>query len=59
MPCVNKVMEPHDKQMKLTALFLERNLVNRSDLKVNIILRPLLLMTTKASFRLQANMICL
>ncbi len=32
MPCVNKVMEPHDKQMKLTAFFFERNLVNRSDL---------------------------
>ncbi len=28
MPRVNKVMEPYDKQMKLTAfLFLERNLV--------------------------------
>ncbi len=32
MPCVNKVMEPHDKQMKLTAFFLGRNPVNRSDL---------------------------
>ncbi len=32
MPCVNKVMAPHDKQMKLSAFFLERNLVNWSDL---------------------------
>ncbi len=33
MPCVNKVMEPHDKQIKLPAFFLkERNLVNQSDL---------------------------
>ncbi len=32
MPRVNKVMKPHDKQMKLTAVFLERNLVHRSDL---------------------------
>ncbi len=32
MPCVNDVMEAHDKQIKLTAFFLERKLVNPSDL---------------------------
>ncbi len=33
MPCVNKVMEPHDKQMKLAAFFPpERKLVNQLDL---------------------------
>ncbi len=24
MPCVNRVMEPHDTQMKLTAFFREK-----------------------------------
>ncbi len=44
MPCVNKVMEPRDEQMKLTAAFLDRNLVNRSDLtKHNRRVKPVLI----------------